>query len=101
MHIVDARSGKTVRVGDVVDYGKPPWGGDPDWWRLLEVKEGVLTADMLVEGPQIAPSPPGSPAARGQRVFRGPNGFYRAWVKAPIRYFDPRFSSWRTAIVPT
>jgi hypothetical protein len=95
MHIVDARSGQTVRVGDVVDYGQR------EWWRLLQVKDHLLTADMLVEGPQIAPSPPGSPAAEGQRVFRGPDGFYRAWVRAPIRYFDPRFSSWRTAIVPT
>lgn len=101
MHIVDARSGNTVRVGDVVDYGQERFGHEPEWWRLLKLRDRLVYADMLVEGPQIAPSPPGSPAAQGQRVFRGPTGFYRAWVKAPIRYFDPRFSSWRTAIVPT
>jgi len=41
MDIIDARSGRTVRVGDVVSYGRNPRGHNDDW-QLLAVESANL-----------------------------------------------------------
>lgn len=45
MRVIDARSGREVRVGDVVDYGRG------EWWKLLRVEQqGLWEAQALVDG---------------------------------------------------
>ena len=78
--IVDARSGKLIQIGQVVQFGPN------DWYRLMDLGTGVFTAVGRIETP------------RGTQD-----------VVMPIKYwprkltYGPRFvtDAWRVVLVPS
>jgi len=85
MRVIDARSGKDVQVGDVIDYGVTPAivGGQREWWKLLDVKDHVFTAQALVE------------------YHQGDGTTWTRWSPLTVRFTHPAFMFQRVAFVPT
>lgn len=95
--IVDARSGRRVRVGDWVRYPPDLSAANPneDDWKLLEVQSvGLFSAELLIGKPWPAGFPfPTQPGAMD--VVPGV-------VRCPVRWFHPAGAgAARVILVPT
>jgi hypothetical protein len=77
MRVIDARSGRDVKVGDVVRYG------DDDWWEMIDVAHGLTWANAMVVG-----------VMHGERF--GPT-----WLPLKVRFTHPGFFLQRVAFAPT
>lgn len=77
MRIIDARSGREVKVGETVAYP------DGEWYRLLAVRERFLSADALVNA-------------------HGPDGKLRQqWVALAVRFTHPEFFLQKVGFFPS
>jgi len=89
MKVVDARSGAELSVGQRLDY-PPLQNGDEDWIKLVEVKEGIFTADVRVLLPVLkGPRMDGRPATG--MVTR----------RLRIRWLHPAFPFQRVVFLPS
>lgn len=77
MRVIDARSGREVKVGDVVRYS------DGDWWELLDLETGFTWARAWVRG------------AIEYQTF-GPRS-----LPLTVRFLHPEFPLQRVAFAPT
>lgn len=85
MRVIDARSGQDMKIGETVRYG----GGE--WLRLIDVDEGLLSANATIE--------------HCYRDYgRGVDaGFVtsRAIVPLAVRFLHPSFFLQRVAFIPS
>ncbi len=75
MRVIDARTGKDVHIGETIVYDAE----EPNWYRILEVKDRLMSVSALMEGNEIP----------------------RQWLPLQIRYTHPGFLFQRVAFVPT
>lgn len=85
MKVIDARSGKEMRIGDVVNYP------DGEWIRLISVDEGILSATAVIDTSEIA-YPPGDGRKLVRRTKKIPLG---------VRYLHPSYMFQKIAFIPS
>lgn len=78
MKIIDTRSGSEVQLGQTIYYP-----GD-HWWKLLGIREGLLSAEVFVE----------RGAARSRLI-------QKAWVPLNVRWLHPDFLFEKTGFFPS
>lgn len=90
MKIVDARSGEQMRVGQTIKHPHfnhsakdNYYAADPDWVRLLDVRDKIFNATALLEGRTF-----------GRDIPRG-------WYPLTVRFTHPRFLFQRVAFINT
>lgn len=110
MKVVDARSGKEMKIGDVADWG------NGEYIRLLDVDEGLLTASAFVEiasvdhsqdeleetGTVIPMFAKGHPVAFSKTYIvkkRGPVVKIKRQINLTVRWLHPNYLFKKTAFI--
>lgn len=88
MKVIDARSGREMRIGDTVEYG------DGERLRLIDVDSGLFSASAVIETTY---------RDHGTRVEVGrpPLITRRAQVPMPVHWLHPRFLFQHVAFIPS
>jgi hypothetical protein len=82
MRVIDARSGKEMRIGDVVTYG------EGEKLRLLDIDEGLLSANAVVENTYLD--------IRTNKLVT-----QRSQIPLTVRFMHPGFLFQRVAFIPS
>lgn len=84
MRVIDTRSGHEMRLGDTVSYP------DGEYVKLLDVDEGLLSANAVVEYVYRDFSKPERPLVRAQRQ-----------IPLTVRFTHPSFFLQKVAFIPS
>jgi len=95
MKVIDSRSGREMRIGDLVEYP------DGESVRLIDVDEGLLSASAIVEVTSIDWSAAHIDARTMRVIGTPPLRRGRHQVPMTVRFLHPNYRFQKVAFLPS